>query len=240
MKYSVLTSSNSNNPSFFKKYVKSINEQIILPNEIIFINNRSKFSYVYEFLVKNLNQKIKLKFINYNFSRNVSYPLNYGLKYINNSLVFRLDIDDQWLKFHSKIMINECQKNKNTLILSNNFKSANFQGIADINLITGNPTLHSSWLINLNNCRRFKYENLYPEDYSTLSKYYRLGYKFKLIKEKTINYYKNIKGLGASKFGNVHTKQIKKKNLNYYLKKKNYFNLIKDHSFFALMKILLK
>ena len=186
MKYSVLTSSNSSNLIYYKKYVKSINEQIILPNEIIFINNRSKFSYVYEFLVKNLNQKIKLKFINYYFSRNVSYALNYGLKYISNSIVFRLDIDDQWLKFHSKIMINECQKNKNTLILSNNFKSSNLQGIADINLITGNPTLHSSWLINLNNCRSFKYVNLYPEDYATLSKYYRLGYKFKLIKEKTI------------------------------------------------------
>jgi hypothetical protein len=240
MKYSVLTSSNTGNLKFIKNYVKTINKQIILPDEIIFINNRSYFNYVYQFLITNLNKKIKLKYINYYYNKNVSYSLNHGLKYTNNLLILRLDIDDTWIKFHSKIMIDIFKKNKNILILSNNIINLKTKSIVDANLLTGNPTIHSSWLINLNNCRSFKYKNIYPEDYGTLSHYFRSGYKFKLIKEITVNHYSNVKGLGASSRGNIDTKSIKKKNFNHYFKNKNYFNLIKEYNFFQLLKILLK
>ena len=40
MKYSVLTVSNSSDLNHYKKYVSSLNKQIILPSELIFINNK--------------------------------------------------------------------------------------------------------------------------------------------------------------------------------------------------------
>jgi hypothetical protein len=84
MKYSILTSSNSNNYNNYKKYLKSINKQIILPTELIFINNKSNFKNLKEFLLKNLNTKIKLKYIDFYFIKNVppfSFPISPFLGY---------------------------------------------------------------------------------------------------------------------------------------------------------------
>jgi hypothetical protein len=240
MKYSILTASNSNNLEHYKKYVSSINKQIILPIELIFINNLSNNLNLRDFLLRNLNKKIKLKYFNNYILNSVSSSLNLGLKHASNLIIFRLDIDDQWLNFHSKFMINEFKKNKKYLIYSNHHKLNNLDGFSDVNLITDNPTTHSSWLLNLNICRNFKYKKLFPEDYGTLSYYFRKGYRFRLVKEKTIIYNKNTKGLGAEKFSNLDKKNIQKSNLNYYLIDKNYFNLIKDLGFFCMLKFLFK
>jgi hypothetical protein len=240
MKYSIITASNSNNFKYYKYYVDSINKQIILPNELIFINNKSSLINVKEILLSNLNKKIKLKYFNFYSSKSVSYILNMGLKHISNLIVFRLDIDDQWLKMHSKSMIDEFKKNKKYLIYSNDCKLLNLKGVSDLNLISDNPTVHSSWMINLNICRKFNYKNLFPEDYGTLSHYFRKGYKFKLLNTKTIIYHKNEEGLGSKKFANKDIKIIKKKNLNFYLKNKNYLSLIKDLGFFGTFKFLFK
>jgi hypothetical protein len=240
MKYSIITASNSNNFKYYKYYVESINKQIILPNELIFVNNKSNFINVKEFLLRNLNKKIKLKYFNFYFFKNVSNALNLGLKHISNLIVFRLDIDDQWLKMHSKSMIDEFKKNKKYLIYSNDHKLLNLKGVSDLNLINDNPTIHSSWLINLNIYRKFNYKNMFPEDYGTLSHYFRKGYKFKLLKTKTVIYSKNINGLGSRKFANKDIKIIKKKNLDFYLKNKKYLSLIKDLGFFGTLKFLFK
>jgi hypothetical protein len=240
MRYSILTSSNSNNFNYYKKYLKSINKQIILPTELIFINNKSYFINLKEFLLKNLNTKIKLKYISFNYTRNVSYCYNIGLKYVSNLIVLKLDIDDQWLNFHSKIMINEFKKNKKYLIYSNDYKLHSLNGFADLNLIADNPSVHSSWLINLNICRKFNYKAIFPEDFGTLSYYFRKGYRFIIIKKKTIIYNFNTTGLGSKKLSNLDLKNITKSNLSYYLVDKNYFNLIKDLGFFGILKFLFR
>lgn len=240
MKYSILTTSNSNNLEHYKKYLSSINKQIILPTELIFINNITNFLNLRDFLFRNLNKKIKLKYLNCYFKNHISYSLNFGLKHVSNLIVFRLDIDDEWLNFHSKFMINEFKKNKKYLIYSNHHKLLNLGGFSDANLITDNPTVHSSWLINLNICRKFNYKKIFPEDYGTLSYYFRKGYRFRLLKKKTIIYNKNTLGLGSQKFANLDVKNIKKRNLSHYLINKNYFNLIKDLGFFCMLKFLFK
>ena len=240
MKYSILTTSNSNNLNHYKKYVSSINKQVILPTELIFINNKTNFINLRDFLFRNLNKKIKLKYFNNYYTKHVSYSLNLGLKHLSNLIVFRLDIDDQWLNFHSKLAINEYKKNKKYLIYSNDHKLLNLDGFSDVNLITDNPTVHSSWLLNLNICRKFNYKKLLPEDYGTLSFYFRKGYKFTLLKNKTVIYNRNSTGLGSKKFSNKDLKIIKKSNLSFYLIDKNYFNLIKDLGFFGMLKFLFR
>lgn len=240
MKYSILTTSNSNNLNHYKKYVSSINKQVILPTELIFINNKTNLTNLRDFLFRNLNKKIKLKYFNNYYTKHVSYSLNLGLKHLSNLIVFRLDIDDQWLNFHSKLSINEYKKNKKYLIYSNDYKLVNLDGFSDVNLITDNPTVHSSWLLNLNICRKFNYKKLFPDDYGTLSFYFRKGYRFKLLKNKTIIYNYNPTGLGSKKFSNKDLKIIKKSNLSFYLIDKNYFNLIKDLGFFGMLKLLFK
>jgi hypothetical protein len=240
MKYSILTISNSNNLEHYKKYVRSINKQIILPTELIFINNKTNNRNLRDFLSINLNKKIKLKYFNSYVTKHVSYSLNLGLKHASNLILFRLDIDDQWLNFHSKFMINEFKKNKKYLIYSNDHKLLNLDGFSDANLLTDNPTVHSSWLLNLNICRNFNYKKLFPEDYGTLSYYFRKGYRFLLLKKKTVIYNQNTTGLGSQKFSNSDLKIIKKSNLSFYLTDKNYFNLIKDLGFFGMLKFLFK
>jgi hypothetical protein len=240
MKYSILTVSNSNNLEHYKKYVISINKQIILPTELIFVDNKTNFINLKDYLLNNLNKKIKLKYLNSYVLNNLSYCLNLGLKKVSNLIIFRLDIDDQWLNFHSKLMINEFKKNRQYLIYSNDHKLLNLDGFSDVNLITDNPTVHSSWLLNLNICRGFNYKRLFPEDYGTLSYYFRKGYKFMLLKKKTIIYNRNSKGLGSKPFANLDLKIIKKNNLSFYLVNKNYFNLIKDLGFLGILKFLFK
>jgi hypothetical protein len=240
MKYSILTASNSNNIEYYKKYVNSINNQIILPTELIFVNNKTNLTNLRDFLFRNLNKKIKLKYLNSYFTKNVSYSLNLGLKHASNLIIFRLDIDDQWLNFHSKFMIKEYKKNKKYLIYSNDYKLQNLDGFSDANLITDNPTVHSSWLLNLNICRKFNYKKLFPEDYGTLSYYFRKGYKFKLLNKKTIIYNRNLSGLGSKKFSNLDLKIIKKRNLSFYFIDKNYFNLIKELGFFGMLKFIFR
>jgi hypothetical protein len=238
MRYSVITSNCSNKLNFLRSYVRSLNAQIILPTEIIFINNRSNNLNIKQFLIRNLNTRIKLKYINFYYKKNVAHCYNLALKCASNSIILRLDIDDQWLSDHSKYLINEFKKDNKYLIYSSDYKTVNIKGYADVNLLVDNPTLHSSWLINLNICRRFKYIPFYPEDFATLSNYFRKGFKFKLLKKKTIIYNEHSGGLGSSKFANIDFKDIKKKNLRFYLFNKNYLNLIRDLGFFGILKLL--
>ena len=151
-----------------------------------------------------------------------------------------MDIDDEWLDFHTRFTLNEFKKNKSYLIYSNDYKLVKFKlhGFADSSLIIDNPTIHSSWLINLNICRKFHYQNLFPEDYGTLSYYFRKGYRFLLLKKKTVIINSSPFGLGSQNFANLDLRSIKKSNLSFYLKDKNYFNLIKDLGFFGLLKFL--
>ena len=104
-------------------------------------------------------------------------------------LIFRLDIDDTWDPNHTKILLSEYSKDKSYLIYSNNINNFNRKGLSDLNLLIDNPTVHSSWMINRAKKKLLYNENEFPEDFATLSKYIRDGFKFKLIEIKTVNYY---------------------------------------------------
>lgn len=240
MKYSILTSSNVYKLNWLKNYVKSINSQIILADELIFIDDGSKNSNLIEqYLRKNLTPLIKIIFIKNFLNLGITKSLNKGLKRINNKIIFRLDIDDTWNKNHSNYNLNFYKRDKNFLIYSNNYKNQ-FSGLADLNLLLDNPTVHSSWIINKNLCINFKYYHEFPEDFSTLSYYYRKNFKFKLVKKKTINYFFSNTGQSKKMFANRDLKLIKKKNLIYNLKKFSYFSLIKNLGFFGMLKLIVK
>jgi hypothetical protein len=240
MKYSILTSSNNFKLKWLKNYVKSINSQIILADELIYIDDGSKNSYLTEsFLSKNLNPLIKIIFIKNFLNLGITKSLNKGLKNIKNKIIFHLDIDDTWNKNHSNYNLNFYKKNKNFLIYSNNSKN-HFSGIADLNLLTDNPTVHSSWIINKNLCKNFKYSADLPEDFSTLSYYYRKNFKFKLVEKKTINYFSSDFSQSKKINANKNIKLIKKKNLMFNLKKFSYFYLIRNLGFFGMLKLIIK
>ena len=219
MKYSILTASNSNNISFYKKYIKSINIQDPIANELVFIDDAIKLKGIKILLKKKLNKSIKLIYLKNNFNLGISKSLNRGLNYCKKKLIFRLDIDDSWKQNHVKTMLKEFNLNSDYFVYSNSSSFFNM-GLVDNNLIIDNPTIHSSWLINLHKLKRFKYSNLYPEDYGTLSLYYRKGFKFKIINSKTVNYKDNINFFSKKKIANKNLKKIRLKNLKHYLKKK--------------------
>jgi hypothetical protein len=240
MKYSILTSCNNYKFNWIKNYVKSINSQIILANELIFIDDGCKNSNLIEqFLRKNLNPLINIIFIKNFLNLGIAKSLNKGLKRINNKIIFRLDIDDTWNKNHSNYNLNFYKRDKNFLIYSNNSKN-HFPGLADLNLLLDNPTVHSSWIINKNLCINFKYYSELPEDFSTLSYYYRKNFKFKLVKKKTVNYYFSNFSQSKKINANIDLKLILKKNLLFNLKKFSYFNLIKNLGFFGMLKLIVR
>ena len=240
MKYSILTASNVYKFNWLKNYVKSINSQIILADELIFVDDGSANSNLTEqYLRKNLTPLIKIIFIKNFLNLGIAKSLNKGLKRINNKIIFRLDIDDTWNKNHSNYNLNFYKRDKNFLIYSNNSKN-HFSGLADLNLLLDNPTVHSSWIINKNLCINFKYYNEFPEDFSTLSYYYRRNFKFKLVKKKTINYISSDFSQSKKIFANRDLKLIKEKNLIFNLKKFSYFNLIKNLGFFGILKLIVK
>jgi hypothetical protein len=240
MKYSILTSTNVYKLNWLKNYVKSINSQIILADELIFIDDGSKNSNLIEqYLRKNLTPLIKIIFIKNFLNLGITKSLNKGLKRINNKIIFRLDIDDTWNKNHSNYNLNFYKRDKNFLIYSNNYKN-HFSGLADLNLLLDNPTVHSSWIINKNLCINFKYYHEFPEDFSTLSYYYRKNFKFKLVKKKTINYFFSNISQSKKMIANRDLKLIKKKNLICNLKKFSYFSLIKNLGFFGMLKLIVK
>jgi len=239
MKYSLLTSSNSNSLIFIYRYLKSVNKQKILPYEVIFIDDGILKIDSKKIINKTLNKKIKLIFIKNKKNLGILKSLNKGLKKIRTNLIFRLDIDDSWKRDHSEYMIKQYKQNNKYLIYSNSFKHYS-KGIVDETLILDNPTIHSSWVINKNLLTNFKYCNIdkNPEDYGTLSKYYRCGYKYKIVKKKNINNYKIKNSFSKKNQANLNLQKIREKNLKHYLKKKSYIDLINELNVRGIIKCI--
>lgn len=241
MKYSVLTTTNSNNIKFYKKYLDSINNQKIIPKEIVLINDGCNFRNMKNFVRTKLNRNIILHYIENNNNIGIAKSLNIGLKKCKTDLIFRLDIDDTWDPNHTKILLSEYSKDKSYLIYSNNINYFNKKALSDINLLIDNPTVHSSWLINRTKKKNFLYnENEFPEDFATLSKYIRNRFKFKLIETKTVNYFDLVNSQSKKKIANRDLKKIKKKNLKYFLKTNSYLKLIQVLGLKGIMKLLLR
>ena len=119
-----------NSNIFLDSYFKTIFNQIILPNEIILIddgNNYNLDEIIY-------NKKKQYDFKNIILIKNINNiglgpSLNLGLKITSNKLVFRLDADDLWLKNHTQKMLNSYSQNKNNVIsLSSNSSSLSYSG----------------------------------------------------------------------------------------------------------------
>ncbi len=241
MKYSVLTTTNSNNIKFYKTYLDSINNQKIIPKEMVLINDKSRIPNLKNFVRTKLNKNIILHYIKNTNNIGIPKSLNKGLKKCNTDLIFRLDIDDTWDPNHTKNLLSEYSKDKSYLIYSNNINNFNRKGLSDLNLLIDNPTVHSSWLINRTIKKNFLYnENELPEDFSTLSKYIRNGFKFKLIETKTMTYYDLVNSQSKKKNANRDLKKIKEKNLKYFLKTNSYLKLIEVLGLKGIMKLLLK
>ena len=224
-----------NSNIFLDSYFKTIFNQIILPNEIILIddgNNYNLDEIIY-------NKKKQYDFKNIILIKNINNiglgpSLNLGLKITSNKLVFRLDADDLWLKNHTQKMLNSYSQNKNNVIYAESLKYNNLRNIikCDNFLINENSTIHSSWLINKNVCPDFRYHVTNPkialEDYFTLFWYKYHGYEINISYQQITTIYKDTpNSLGKKYANNVHylknRKKLSKFFFNHELKKRNLF-----------------
>lgn len=225
-----------NSVSFLDNYFKNIFNQIILPHEIILIDDGSNL---------NLDEITYNKGKQYNFhniiiiknNNNIGLgpSLNKGLKISSNNLIFRLDADDFWLKNHTQKMLNFYNQDKNNVIYAESLKYNNLKNIikCDNFLINENSTIHSSWLINKNVCPNFRYHVVNPkialEDYFTLFWYKYHGYKIGISYDQiTTTYADTPNSLGKKYANNIHYLKNRKKLsrffFNYELKKRNLFS----------------
>lgn len=224
-----------NSNSFLDNYFKTIFNQIILPNEIILIddgNNYDLDEIIY-------NKKKQYNFQNIIVIKNknnigLGPSLNKGLKISSNNLVFRIDVDDEWLEDHTKKMLNSYNQDKNYAIYTESVKFKNLRNFikCDNFLINENSTIHSSWLINKNIVHNFRYHVVNPkialEDYFTLFWHKYHGYKIHISNRQITTIHNNTAdSLGKKYADNIHYKKNRKKLSRFFfdleLKKRNMF-----------------
>ncbi len=219
MNYVVATSARSVDYKNISNYLKSINSQKILPKIVYFVDDGKNPIGLNDFLKYNFKISIKLIYIK-NFNHlGIPKSLNKILKISEFPLIMRLDADDEWKSNHALNLINTHKRNKNSLIIAEEKRIGNLRKfLHDKYLVFDNPTIHSSWLINLNANKSFRYLIELPEDYSTLSHYFRKGYKISLIPNESTIYNENLFGQSKNKFANRDIKKIRKKNFINFIK----------------------
>jgi glycosyltransferase involved in cell wall biosynthesis len=248
-KFSIV-SSLYNSENYIENYFKTIFSQKLLPEEVIIIDDTNNPKNLEKIIEK---KKIFFRFNNIiliknNFNYGPAISLNKGLAISKNKLIFRIDIDDIWYENHTLEMLKLYENNPNYLIYANSIKKRSF--LTDIKcddyFINENHLVHSSWLINMNVCKNFRYHMLKPsiglEDYFTLlyySKNYKIFYTFK----KTVDYlnFQNSHGKVSRKHKNYLKIRNKISRIFLYnnLKNKNFFQKIYFVIFnFGLVKFL--
>jgi len=236
--------------TFLNAYFKTIFAQTILPSEIIIIDdtgNPENFNEI-------INQKKKI--YNYNnifFFKNEknlgpARSLNIALSKCNYDLIFRLDIDDRWTKNHIQKMLDLHKINPGNIIYAESVKFKNIINYikCDKLLINENHLIHSSWLINRNLLKNFRYKGtfkIFDEDYFTLLFLLKKGFSVFIdydYKKKTTFHNKNINSLGHSKILNqkyiVLRKKLSKQLFLHYSHKKNFLNNKYNSLFFILFE----
>lgn len=219
---------------FITSYFRSIFKQLLLPDEIILIDD-TKNAFDLKKLIE--AQKVKYKFNNIILLKNKNNmgnaeSLNKGLLKCSNNLIFRLDVDDIWLPNHTKQTLKYYEKDNSYLIYANSIREKNFLNRIKLDkyLINSNSFIHSSWLINRNICKTFKYisykSKKVPEDYLTLLYYKKKNFKFFYSYNRTVLQFNNKFGHGNT-FGKMpfYIKTINKISislLKLYLKNKNF------------------
>ena len=218
LKYSILTSL-YNSEIFLDDYFATVFNQLILPDQIILIDDTKNPPKLEEIIDK---KKIKYKFSNIILLTNKinlgpTLSLNKGLLRCNNNLIFRLDVDDLWLPHHTKQTLEYYLKDNSYLIYANSLRNKNFltRMKCDKYLINENFTIHSSWLINKNVCKNFKYRINKPsvalEDYFTLLYYKWHNFKLYTSENITVNYRENFFSHGYKNKSNIKYINFRKK-----------------------------
>tara|TARA_X000000950_G_scaffold288478_1_gene405454 strand:+ start:1271 stop:2077 length:807 start_codon:yes stop_codon:yes gene_type:complete len=250
-KFSVLTSIYKSEPHL-KTYFKTIFSQIILPSEIVLVDDTKNPINIDEIIEQ---QKRIYNFNNIKLIKNIknlgpARSLNKGLKFCSYNLIFRLDVDDEWKNSHTFKMLEFYEKNKNYLIYSNSLKKQNFLTNlkCDKYFINENHLIHSSWMINRNICKNFKYRMETPsvalEDYFSILYYKKKGFNFFYTYKKTTlyNYVEGSHGkmnLANKKYLKMR-KMISRKFFHFHLINKSLFEKINFIFFkFGLIKTLI-
>ena len=236
-KFTILTSL-YNSESFLKNYFETVFNQLILPDEIILIDDTKNPHNLKEIIEE---QKIKYKFDNIVLLKNPNnlgptLSLNKGLQNCSNNLVFRLDVDDLWLTNHTKQTLEYYEKDGSYLIYANSLKKKNFLTNikCDKYFINENHLIHSSWLINRNVLKNFNYRMKRPsvalEDYYTILFYTWKNFKIFYSYNITTVYTENIFSHGRTYLKNNKYINIRKKIsilfLKNHLKNKNFLQII--------------
>jgi glycosyltransferase involved in cell wall biosynthesis len=242
-KFTILTSLYKSRP-FLKNYFNTIFSQLILPDEIVLVDDTKNPDDLEEIIKK---QKIKYKFNKIILERNSencgpTISLNKGLSKCSNNLIFRLDVDDLWLPNHTKKTLEYYEKDKNFLIYSNTLKRKNILTNikCDEYFINENHLIHSSWLINRNICKNFRYRMNRPsvalEDYYTLLYYKWKKYRIFFSYDITTIYTENLSSHGRNHIKNKKYINIRKKiSLLFFLLNLKYKTLF-EKIYFILFK----
>jgi glycosyltransferase involved in cell wall biosynthesis len=245
MKYSVLTAVH-NGERFIDSYFETVFSQTICPDEIILIDDKLN-PYNFEEIIE--KKKIKYNFKNIFLIKNNKnlgpcISLNKGISFAKNKLILRLDFDDQWKREHAEYMINSYKKDSSYLFYFNIIELNNLRKKIkyDKFFINENFSIHSSWLINLNIIKNFKYYLENPtialEDYFTISYYTRRGFKFFVTEKNTVLYNDHLMGHGKLTKRNAvkdfYRKRIAKSLFSYH--SRLYFNQSKSGKFFFILK----
>ena len=218
LKYSILTSLYKSE-NFLDDYFATIFNQLILPNQIILIDDTKNSLRLDEIIEE---KKIKYKFSNIiliknNVNLGPTISLNKGIKLSDNNLIFRLDVDDLWQPNHTKQTLEYYFKDPSYLIYCNSLRNKNFltKMKCDKYLINENFTIHSSWLINKNVCKNFRYRINKPsialEDYFTLLYYRWHNFKFYISENITVIYRENFFSHGNLNKFNIKYINFRKK-----------------------------
>jgi len=216
-KFTILTSL-FNSDMFIDDYFETAFNQLALPDQIVLIDDGKNTQ-----IENTINEKkIKYKFKNIILIKNETnlgpaISLNKGLTICSNNLIFRLDVDDLWLPNHTKQTLEYYLKDSSYLIYANSLIKKNFltRIKCDKYFINENPIVHSSWLINRNICKNFRYRLRRPsialEDYYTLLYYKWHGFKFFTSDYKTTIYRENILSHGFRNKNNIKYQLFRKK-----------------------------
>ena len=223
-RFSVI-SSIYNGDKFINKYFNQVYNQTLKPCEIIIVDDgKNKLLENTKKKFKKKNPKIKVIIIKNKKNLGSALSLNKAIKIAKTKILFRLDVDDTWYINHTQTYINIINKNPSFGLYSYRIDLKFLQKITnDKYFVNRNTLIHSSWVLNLNILKSFKYAGKKNEceDYMTLTKYILSGLKIYYVKRKTIEHNKIHYGHGKKNFFfvNAARKKCSTKLFNFYKSK---------------------
>lgn len=217
------------NEKLFTTTIKSIYQQKIKPHLIIIIIDGYDPDFdIVKRVINNFDLNFKV-FINKN-NLGIRNSLNIGLNISNNQIIFRIDADDEWLSNHTEVILRSYEKNGDAYgiyyslaLYKKKFICLNIFYISIRAYLFGfnemyfwdNIIPHSGIMINRNVIKNFNYSNDFPEDFSTLSEFYKLGYKYLKVNSHTILKNELNNSFSRNELSNKNLSAIQYKNINH-------------------------